>query len=142
MYYHHVFRYGGYNLLNMHYILGEANVADSLTWNPIDEHIICPIHEHFKVPPCMFRPSPTMLNIRIISMSKNSASILFVDLIKLIMFCYFKDNQVNKFKAQKEAKDQMDKENLIKKKLIKKEKKKAKLKKKREEKLNIISPEH
>ncbi|VVC29676.1 Hypothetical protein CINCED_3A005278 [Cinara cedri] len=103
--------YGGFNLLNMHYILGETEVPELLTWNPIEENVICPIHDHFKVPPCMFRPTPTMLNIRIIN------------------------NTVDKYNEEKEANKQFQKQKAIKKNLNKKEKRKAKQKQKKEDEL-------
>lgn len=63
-----VFRYGGFNLLNMYFVLQQSDVSNSLTWNPIDPEIVCPIHKHFKVAPCMFKPNRISLNIEMISM--------------------------------------------------------------------------
>lgn len=61
------FRYGGFNLLNMYFVLQQSEVSESLTWNAIDATVICPIHEHFKVAPCMFRPNVETININEIS---------------------------------------------------------------------------
>lgn len=51
----------------MYFVLQQSEVSESLTWNPIDATVICPIHEHFKVAPCMFRPNVETININDIS---------------------------------------------------------------------------
>lgn len=51
----------------MYFVLQQTDVSDSLTWNSIDPNIVCPIHEHFKVAPCMFKPNPISFDIENIS---------------------------------------------------------------------------
>jgi len=51
----------------MYFVLQQSEVSDSLVWNPIDREI-CPIHNYFRVAPCMFRPNPDQLDIQTISM--------------------------------------------------------------------------
>ncbi|XP_050428665.1 uncharacterized protein LOC126838350 [Adelges cooleyi] len=112
--------YGGFNLLNMYFVLQQSEVPDSLTWVPIDNNIICPIHEHFKIAPCMFRPNPTPLKIEAIT------------------------DQVTKLKAIMEHKEKLIKEQLAHKKKMKKERSKARKKLEKEndnETYNIESSE-
>ncbi|CAI6363938.1 unnamed protein product [Macrosiphum euphorbiae] len=100
--------YGGFNLLNMYFVLQQTEVSDSLVWNPIDWKILCPIHKYFKVAPCMFRPNPEELDIQMIS------------------------EQVNKFNKDRKSKENYENEQLLRKKRIKTEKNKIKRKLKRE----------
>ncbi|CAH1736126.1 unnamed protein product [Aphis gossypii] len=41
--------YGGFNLLNMYFVLQQAEVSNSLVWNPIDSGVLCPIHNYFNI---------------------------------------------------------------------------------------------
>lgn len=50
----------------MYYVLQQSDVSDSLAWNPVDSLMVCPIHEHFKVAPCMFRPNQGKLDVQTI----------------------------------------------------------------------------
>ncbi|XP_050529480.1 uncharacterized protein LOC126899028 isoform X2 [Daktulosphaira vitifoliae] len=100
--------YGGFNLLNMYLVLQQAEVSNSLTWIQIDKEVICPIHEYFKVAPCMFRPTPIPFKVDEIN------------------------KQVSKFKMAIENKEKIEKERLALKKRRKMEKNKAKKKLQRE----------
>jgi len=51
----------------MYFVLQQTEITNLLTWNPIDAEVVCPIHEHFKVAPCMFRPNPTLFNVQVLS---------------------------------------------------------------------------
>lgn len=100
--------YGGFNLFNMYFVLQQTEVSDSLVWNPIDWKTLCPIHNYFKVAPCMFRPNPNELDIQSIS------------------------EQVNKFNKDRKVKEDYETALLLRKKRIKMEKNKIKRKLKRE----------
>lgn len=100
--------YGGFNLLNMYFILQQTAPSDSLAWNPIDPKVTCPIHEYFKIAPCMFKPNPVLLDIRTIN------------------------DQVNKFKEVIEVNKQIEKQQLAYKIQRKKEKNRQKQKLQRE----------
>uniref|UniRef100_A0A2S2NRB6 NMDA receptor-regulated protein 2 n=2 Tax=Schizaphis graminum TaxID=13262 RepID=A0A2S2NRB6_SCHGA len=100
--------YGGFNLLNMYYVLQQTDVSDSLVWNPIDSQVLCPIHKYFNIAPCMFRPNPEELNIQIIT------------------------QQVNKYNRDKKAKEDYENARLQRKRKIKMEKNKIKRKLRRE----------
>ncbi|XP_015370182.1 PREDICTED: uncharacterized protein LOC107166134 isoform X3 [Diuraphis noxia] len=100
--------YGGFNLVNMYLVLQQTEVSDSLVWNPIDWQILCPIHNYFKVAPCMFRPNFNNLDINTIS------------------------EQVAKFNKDKKAKEDYENALLLRKKKKKMEKNKIKRKLNRE----------
>lgn len=113
----------------MYFVLQQTEVSDSLTWNPIDAAVICPIHEYFKIAPCMFRPNVIKINMRDLSMYSS-----FVKLFnfKRIYLLFFSGNQVNKYKTVLENNEKIEKERIEKRKKIKKEKNKVKQKLKRE----------
>lgn len=46
----------------MYFVLQQTDVSESLSWNPIDAEVLCPIHEHFKIAPCMFRTNSNLFN--------------------------------------------------------------------------------
>lgn len=100
--------YGGFNLLNMYFVLQQTEISDSLVWNPIDSEILCPIHNYFRVAPCMFRPNFEGLDVQNIS------------------------EQVTKFNNDRKAKEDYETAQLLRKKRIKMEKNKVKRKLKRE----------
>lgn len=100
--------YGGFNLLNMYFVLQQAEVSDSLVWNPIDSGVLCPIHNYFNIAPCMFRPNPENLDIQKIT------------------------QLVDKFNTDRKAKEDYENAQLQRKKKIKMEKNKIKRKLKRE----------
>lgn len=114
----------------MYFVLQQTKVLNSLTWNPIDAQVICPIHEHFKVAPCMFRPNPTLINIKMISMS-NIILLFIKNWLKLWFF--FSDEQVDKYKTVMEVREKAEKERVANIKHIKKQKNRVKQRLKRQD---------
>ncbi|XP_025200311.1 uncharacterized protein LOC112598152 [Melanaphis sacchari] len=100
--------YGGFNLLNMYFVLQQTEVSDSLVWNPIDSKVVCPIHNYFNIAPCMFKPNHEELDIKIIT------------------------EQVDKYNTDKKAREDYENAQLLRKKRIKMEKNKIKRKLNRE----------